>query len=63
MSWLEVAVADLPQYPDDGGGSSEEREARPPTSRRVYVWWVFGIAVVALMLVLHLAGVFGPGSH
>ena len=63
MSWQEKSVADLPQYPDDGGSSGEERETRPSTSRRVYIWWALGIAVVALVLVLHMAGVFGPGSH
>ena len=56
-------MADLPQYPDDGGGSGEEPEARPAAWRRVYVWWALGIAMAGLMLVLHLAGVFGPGSH
>lgn len=54
-------MADLPQHPHDGSiGEEEPREVR---SRRIYVWWAGGVALVALMLVLHLAGVFGPGSH
>jgi hypothetical protein len=53
-------MADLPQHPEDGVGEQEPPRA---ASRRVYLWWIAGIGLVGLMLVLHLGGVFGPGSH
>ncbi|MEP6600051.1 MAG: hypothetical protein ABJB98_11480 [Actinomycetota bacterium] len=56
-------MADLPQHPDGDGTFRADQEPRAATSRRVYLWWIAGIVVVALMLVLHAAGVFGPGSH
>jgi hypothetical protein len=56
-------MADLPEYPDGGHGVGDDREPRPATPRRIYVLWIAAIGLVVLMLVLHVAGVFGPGGH
>ncbi|MEO8750918.1 MAG: hypothetical protein ABI384_11010 [Allobranchiibius sp.] len=53
-------MAELPHHPV-GDGTGEH--AQPRTSRRTYLWWAAGAGLVVLMLVLHLAGIFGPGSH
>jgi hypothetical protein len=52
-----------PQHPDGDSNPGKDQEARAATSRRTYVLWIAGIGVVVLMVVLHLPGVFGPGSH
>lgn len=57
----------LPAHPDTGGNSDAGPDAVVPGSSRPA--WVAGagvvivLGVVALMVVLHLLGVFGPGSH
>ena len=59
-------MADLPAHPDsaDDPGAGPDHAALTGVPRRRAV---IGIAVAAvlvvLMLALHLAGVFGPGSH
>lgn len=57
-------MADLPPYPDTDD-TGVERDCGSTTSRpwRVYVLWSIGIALVLLVVVLHLTGVVGPGSH
>jgi hypothetical protein len=63
--WLtkEIAMAELPEYPDGVGQPGDGREPRPARARRGYLIWIAGIALVVLMLVLHVTGVLGPGSH
>lgn len=56
-------MAELPQHPDGGDDLDKDHEPRDATSRRVYVWWIAGLGVVVLMVALHAARVFGPGSH
>jgi hypothetical protein len=59
-------MPDTSRYPEDPSEHDRRRDdlespaARP---RAIYVWWAVGIALVAVFLVLHLAGVFGAGSH
>jgi hypothetical protein len=55
-------MTELPQHPDDTGAADREAPLRA-RSRRVYIYWVVGIAAIGLMLVLHLTGVVGAGSH
>jgi hypothetical protein len=57
-------MTDLPRHPDvsDGGGSPDRR------SRANRPWWAYALVIVVvgvlvLMVALHLAGGFGPGSH
>ena len=52
-------MAELPQHPD--GAADDE----PPTSRsgRAYAVAIVVVILLAGMLVLHLTGVLGPGSH
>jgi len=54
-----MQMAELPQHPD--GVADDEPSA--PRSRRVYVVGIVVVIVLAGMLVLHLNGVLGPGSH
>ncbi len=59
-------MAEPPPYPSTGddtaGGAGSGPAAR--RSRRVTALWIIGIGLVAvLFVVLHLTGVFGPGSH
>jgi hypothetical protein len=56
-------MAELPEYPDGAGRPGEGRGPRQAGSRRVYLLWIAGIALVVLMLVLHVTGVLGPGGH
>jgi hypothetical protein len=54
-------MAELPQHPEaDGAGDQAPPRA---AARRVYMLWAAGVGLVVLMLVLHVAGVFGPGTH
>ena len=64
-------MSDIPRYPT--GGSDAPRDItpdpaqdapQPARSRRaLYLAWALGIAIVVLFIVLHLAGVLGPGDH
>ena len=56
-------MTELPEYPDGAARPGEDPAPRRDRSRRAYVLWIAGLALVALMLVLHLTGVLGPGSH
>ena len=56
-------MADLPTHPDAGevAGSEGDRDA-------TRAWWTYAlaagvVALLVLIVVLHLAGVIGPGSH
>lgn len=57
----------VPQYPGERPGGVPEPDGAPESSpgarRSMYVWWIVGVTVVALFLVLHLTGVLGPGGH
>ena len=56
-------MAELPEYPEAASGPGEGEEPRRATSRRRYFLWIAGIALIALMVVLHVTGVLGPGGH
>ncbi|MEZ0067277.1 hypothetical protein ABIA32_003290 [Streptacidiphilus sp. MAP12-20] len=59
-------MADLPTHPDAGDNTTEAPESaltpRGPRGKAL-AGIALGVLLVVLMLVLHLAGVFGPGSH
>ncbi len=60
-------MPEVPRYPGERPGGVPEPDGEPelsPGSRRsMYVWWIVGVTVVVLFVVLHLAGVLGPGGH
>ena len=57
----------VPRYPGERPDGVPEPDGEPelsPGSRRSsYVWWIVGVTVVVLFVVLHLTGVLGPGGH
>jgi hypothetical protein len=61
-------MTDPPRYLDTGTSNDTGAQADGgPTGGRSH-WsaaavWIIATAVLLLMLVLHLTGVFGPGSH
>jgi hypothetical protein len=57
-------VAQLPRYPDGENDPGIERHggATKP-SKKTYAFVIIGVALVLLMVILHLAGVVGPGSN
>lgn len=62
----ETSVADVPPYTatDDEGGTGPDRGATTGTPPWVYVLGiVLAIALVALIIILHLSGILGPGLH
>ena len=57
-------MPDMPRHPNARGSGAPPRDQ--PTGRRA--WWVYalGVALVALLLLMvvaHLTGMIGPGSH
>ena len=60
-------MADLPAHPETAGGPEAGPDSAPSPGGRPGRPAVVGIALAAglvvLMVVLHLVGVFGPGSH
>jgi hypothetical protein len=60
-------LPDPSRYPEDAGDDaarrSDDLESPVARPRAVYVLWAVGIALVVVLLVLHLAGVFGAGAH
>ena len=59
-------MAHLPSHPDTDGDSGSRPEHGPPRAKRRWasvVWVAVVVAVVVAMVVLHLAGVVGPGAH
>jgi hypothetical protein len=57
-------MAELPHHPDSKDDAGMEPESRATkSSRGTYVVVALVIAAVLLMVILHLAGVVGAGSH
>jgi len=58
-------MANPPPYPDTGDDTCTGPDGEPATSRsrRAYVYWIIGIVLVLLFLVLHLTGALGPGTN
>jgi hypothetical protein len=50
-------MTELPRHPDADDGDARH------THRRSYGLAIVVVALLLLMVVLHFAGVFGPGSH
>jgi hypothetical protein len=57
-------MPDMPRHPETQDTDSAQ-EAGPAASRPVWVYALAAVvvALLVLMVVLHLAGVIGPGSH
>jgi hypothetical protein len=59
-------MPDVPRYPAGSGPGAipDPDQQRDPRSRRsTYLWWVVGVGVVVVFVVLHLTGVLGAGQH
>jgi len=57
-------MAHPPPYPDTNDtGVGPDRGSTPSTPWWVYAFWIIGIGLVLLMVVLHLTGVLGSGTH
>src|SRR5262249_61166027 len=55
-----------PFYPPTRDEAGAEPGGEPAASRqrwRVIMFWIIGIALVLLLIVLHLTGAFAPGAH
>jgi hypothetical protein len=57
-------MAELPRHPDDDRHSGlEYRSEATKTTWKTYALVAVVVAVVMAMVILHLAGVVGPGSN
>jgi hypothetical protein len=58
-------MADPPSYPDAGEDTGEvSRPALTARQRGVRVLLIAAVvALIALMIILHVTGVLGPGAH
>jgi len=59
-------MTDPPFYPPTRDEAGAEPGGEPAASRqrwRVIMFWIIGIALVLLLIVLHLTGAFAPGAH
>ena len=59
-------MPELPSHPRTERDASVSADPRPPRGKRrwvSFVWVALVVVAVLAMVVLHLAGVVGPGSH
>ena len=58
-------MAELPHHPDSDEDTGPRSDHGSSTGRRwgTYLFVVVGVALVLVMVVLHLAGVVGPGTN
>ena len=57
-------VFDIPHYPsEDAGNPVDDHVPLPNRPRSIWVWWVVGVTILVVVVVLHLTGVLGSGSH
>jgi hypothetical protein len=57
-------MAELPRHPDDDRHSGlEYRHEAPKSTWKTYAVVAVVIALVMAMVILHLAGVVGPGTN
>jgi hypothetical protein len=58
-------MAELPDHPesDEDTGVGFDRESSTRKQWTTYAFVVVGVALILLMVVLHLAGVVGPGTN
>jgi hypothetical protein len=57
-------MTDLPRHPDAHDvGAPEGRGSSPKGRRWSYLLVIVVATLLVAMVVLHFAGVFGPGSH
>jgi hypothetical protein len=61
----EMLMARPPRYPDTGDDTDVGPGPESTTERShwVYVFWIVGIALILLLVVLHLTGTIGLGHH
>jgi hypothetical protein len=59
-------MTDSPRYPGTDENSSGEPAVGSMSARprwKTVMWIVIVVAILALFVILHLAGVFGPEQH
>jgi hypothetical protein len=59
-------MTDPPSYPhtrDEAGAGPGSKPAANRSRWKVIMFWIIGIVIVVLVIVLHLTGAFGPGAH
>jgi hypothetical protein len=57
-------MTELPRHPDDDRHSGlEYRAGERKSTWKTYAFVIVAVALVLAMVVLHLAGVVGPGSN
>ena len=61
----DTKMPDPPPYPGTGDDTAAAHDTGPAArrSRRGIVYWIIGVVLILLFLVLHLTGTLGPGSH
>jgi hypothetical protein len=60
-----MSMASPHRYPNRGDhpGLGPDREAPTATPWRTYLIWIVVIALLLVMVILHLTGIIGAGSH
>ena len=58
-------MANIPCYPNssDHPGLEPDRVATTGSPWRMYLIWIVVIALLLLIVILHLTGIVGAGSH
>jgi hypothetical protein len=61
----EIDMAELPHHPesDDDAGVGSDHGSSIRTRWTTYLFVIVGVALVLVMVVLHLAGIVGPGTN